>query len=523
MADPDFIWTEGWDHYWPAVEDSSGNFDISPILGERYSTGNFGGKLRPKPPLTGTTGCSMEHASPGGGQASRLDAPLPANYARCIGGATFSATPYSGSLLAGWGFFDSAANPTNAQIWIGVNSSGNIVVKRGGTSLGFGTLIATSTEVTTDNSVHYIAWDITFHSSAGIIKIWLDNVLTSINLTGINTSNTGNPYFNAFCPIAVYQMSMRVDHSYLYCYTASGGSELPILTSPIIETQFENGDSSVTFSVGAGVLGDAGSAYVTNTSSAPGANRLVLRQFTPPVGGTLSSIGVIPRGTAATAKFKAVLYSDSAGSPNSLVATGTEVVGATSGTTMSLPFASGQALTGGTAYWIGYITDTSINMQQYDTATTLGQSKANTYTSGAPNPAGTMTTGQPTWLIWGNLSSVSAKWPQQAVRYASTLSYNYSSTVGNTDLFSFPALIASASAIHCVSLLAALSKSDAGARTINLVTKSSTTSDNGTLGTYSPPLSLQYTQSNWLNDPNTGSAWLPASVNAATGGYKIAA
>jgi hypothetical protein len=521
MADPDFVFTDGFDHYWPQVEVAAA-VDVSSALAEQY---NVVGSLITSTiaPLSGSTGMALYVGGTSASNVCDLYAPLPANYARSIGGITISPLAFGGGRYNGLGFKDGLQD----QLYISINSVGQIEVRRGHSSniIPNGTLLATSVETLLLGSVHYLAWDVTIHGSTGSVKIWLDNVPTSINLTGVNTSASGNNYFNSFAPVLGWGnvAAMAYDHAFCYCYSASGGSEVPPLTSPIIETQFENSDNSVTFTVGAGVLGDVGApAYVTNSVNAPGANQLVLRKFTPSVGCTLASVGITPKATSAAAKFKAVLYADSAGSPGALTATGTEVVGATSGTSLSLPFASGQALTGGTSYWIGFITDTSLNIQQYDGTTNVGQKKANTYTSGAPNPAGTMTGSQPSWLIWGNLSAVSAKWPQEAVRFASTLSYNYSSTVGNTDLFGFPSLVTPAAAIHCVSLVAAISKSDAGARTINLVTKSGATSDNGSLGTYSPPLSLAYARSNWLNDPNTGSAWLPASVNAALGGYKIA-
>jgi hypothetical protein len=163
-------------------------------------------------------------------------------------------------------------------------------------------------------------------------------------------------------------------------------------------------------------------------------------------------------------------------------------------------------------------------IRQRDTTTNLGQKKANTYASGAPNPAGAMTAAQPSWLIWGNLTAVTtANYLQTSGPSASALRYNFDSTVGHVDRVSFPAMVASASIIHCVSVVAALAKSDGGARTIDLLTKSGATENNGTAGIITPALSITYSTSNWTKDPNTGAAWLTADLNAGLGGYDIAA
>jgi subtilisin family serine protease len=90
--------------------------------------------------------------------------------------------------------------------------------------------------------------------------------------------------------------------------------------------------------------------------------------------------------------LKAVIYSDSGGSPGALVATGTEVTynGAVNGSGwFELPFATPVALTPGT-YWLGFITGSNTEGLGYAYETVAGSRayNANSYSSGPTNPFG---------------------------------------------------------------------------------------------------------------------------------------
>jgi hypothetical protein len=266
-----------------------------------------------------------------------------------------------------------------------------------------------------------------------------------------------------------------------------------------------------------------GKDYRTTTATnAPGANQLALIPVTYPVNATLDNVSLVPGATSAGAKFKAVLYSDSAGAPNALVATGTEVTGATSGTTLTLPFSSGQALTGGTQYWIGYITDTSVALQRFDSTSTTGRIKSNTYASGAPNPAGSMTTGQAVWRLWGTLSSVASNYATVARGEPTTLSYNSEATVNDEDLVGFPSMATTPAQVHMVTMCVAALKTDAGARTMKVRAKSGSTTSNGSNSGHALAVGTAYLRSNYYTDPDTSSAWGSSGANGVKGGYEIA-
>jgi hypothetical protein len=511
MANPDFDFTEGFDKYGPTGEV---NIATNIALGDWTTVSSI--------VLADGSGIVASLVGPGYAlklrrssvsSATTVTKTLPGNYARVVGGFTF-ATPFT---VAGQGitFIDTAT----AQFSLSINAAGQIEARRGGLTA---TVIATSTQTVTTNSVHCLEYDITFSAAAGIIKVWLDGTLTSLNLTSQNTKVSANAYANAML-IGTQDLGnaeMTFDHLYLWAYTAAGGTETPALTNPIVETQVGSSDSAVAFTPTAAVLGTA--YRTTTTTSAPGANQLALRPYTPAVNMTINSVSIIPGATSAGAKYKGVIYSDSAGAPNTLLSSGTEVVGATSGTRLTLALVTPQALTAGTQYWIGYITDTSVVVQLSDTST-VGYKAANTYASGAPGTAPAMTSGQASYLIWGNATGMTTNWDQVDKNPPlGDLSYNQSSTVSQEDLFGFPALSSTPANIYTVAVKAYAARSDAGARTVDLRTKSVSTSSSGGSAGQTPLTTYSFLSSYFRTDPNTGVAWGASGLNAAKHGIKVA-
>ena len=173
---------------------------------------------------------------------------------------------------------------------------------------------------------------------------------------------------------------------------------------------------------------------LAGTTNTPGANTIVLVPVTPVGTMLLSAVNMVPAATQGAAKFKGVVYQNvnqinPAGSaytniPTSLMATGGEVVGCTSGVALSSVLAVPVTLQAGTTYWIGFILDTAVPLTLASTGT-LGVSNPNTYTSGPPNPFQTtplsgVTTGgstvgslqsayntlQPCWQIWAGMTRI---------------------------------------------------------------------------------------------------------------------
>lgn len=510
MALPDYVFTEGYDKYGPV---GVADFTTRAAQGEwnTYS-GNAGG-LTIVNSLVGP-GYAARFATAGNPNAfNGFTKNLPASYARAIGGFCFSSAFGNGPV--GITLYDSGT----AQVSVVCNGSGFIEVRRGD---NISTVIATTLQSVSINTVHWVEYDITIHNTTGIIKIWLDGIATSINLTGQNTRVSSNNSYNQFantCRAASgFSHDATFDHLYLWCYTASGGSETPALTNWIIETQTCNADDTSNWSIGAHAIQNE---YDNRTNNAPGANQLALEQVTADASGNITGLAVLPAGTSATAKFKAVIYANNAGAPDTLLATGTEVTGCTAGTLLDLPLSSPFAVTSGTIYWFGYITDTSVSL--YANSKTTGYKKANTYASGPPSPAGSgFTTGQATWLMLAKMSGVTTHYTQldDAIPL-DDLSYNVSSTATQEDLMGFPALSVTPAVIYSVAVKGRIAKSDSGARTIDLRTKSGATTSSGNVAGQAPSLTYQYLSSYFLTDPNTSAAWT-GTLSGVKHGIKVA-
>jgi hypothetical protein len=441
--------------------------------------------------------------------ASLLSKTLPTS-SRLIGGFRFS----SGLTVsnAGIGFVDTAST----QCTITINTStGTISLRNTGVT---GTALATSTTSISANTTHYLEWDITFGNSAAY-QVWLDGV-SLFSGTGDTTSTANNSanaigfFGGASGPL------MTIDD--LYIFDASGSTNNAVLlTSPRIETTFPTSDSAVQFGFGAGILGST--AQRTATTNAPAANSLMLRRFTPAVSCTLNSIGIVPAATSATANYRGVVYADSGGTaPGTLMSSGTQLTGVTAATAATLALTTPQSLSAGTQYWLGYITDTSVAMQQSD-GSTIGYRAANTYTSGAPGTAPAMTSGQATWLIWGNVSGVSGNnWYESAQQPPpGAPSYVFDATIGHEDLYNFAALSTTPANIYAVAVKGYIQKSDAGAKTISLRMKSSATDSAGSLAGQAPGTTYGWLTSLFPTDPNGSIAWTGTALNAATSGFRV--
>ena len=481
---------------------------------------DWGGAISPVAGLSSTGYALRFNPGNGGTQMTKV---LSASYSRLIGGFRFQHDLRSLLPIV---FIDAATS----QCTVGVETSGQLSVRNnfGGTILGI------SNASVSANTTHYFEFDITF-SASGAFQLWLDgaSVLTGTGSTRVTANSSANRV--AISSLAFSAMTYTIDDFYLFDATGSTCNAV-LNTNPRIETQYPTSDSQTQWTnagnniIPTGLL-QTGVSNITTSTNAPGAGQLVLVKVIPAVNCTLNSVALLPQATSASAKFKAVLYSDSAGAPNTLTSgSTTEVTGCTSGSTTTLAFNTPQSLTGGTPYWIGFITDTSIALSQYDNATNLGQKKANTYASGAPaGPLSGMTTGQPTWEIWGSCTGATTNWESVAVNPATGLgnisdsSAITSSTVNNEDLYGFPALTTTPTSVYAVAAKVNAKLTGTGVRTITIRTKSNTTDSAGSNAGYSPGNSYGWATSYFEVDPNGPTAWTGTAVNAATSGPKVTA
>jgi hypothetical protein len=441
----------------------------------------------------------------------QLTKTLAASYGRLIGGFRFS------SNVAGF-FGISFTDGGSAQASIVVNSGGTISVRNG--IFNSGTVLATSTASITANTTHYLEWDITF-ANTGSFTVWLDGVAVIGGSSGVagtgDTTTTANSTANGIGFANSNTATGIIDDLYLFDNTGSTNNA-PLLTSPRIETQFPTGDGAVQFAVGAAILGSSISRSAGVISSS--ANQFRVRPVTPAINCTLQSVSFLPNATNASVQVRPVIYSDSAGLPNTLMSAGSVVVGTTAGAAKTMPLTTPQALTAGTQYWIGYMCDISVTswLSQLDAGST-DRTATSTFASGAPGTA-SGTSAAVSTVIWGNIITAAGNYysanqnPAQGAQ-----SYVFEATVGEEDLYTYPALSAPPSAIYAVAVKASVAKSDAGAKTVSVRCKSGSTDSGGAAA--APGTSYGWTTAIFERDPNGSVAWTLSALNAAQAGVKV--
>jgi len=499
MASP-FILTDGFDVYGPP--------GVTPNLLTQWTA------------VVGTPSIVAGLSSPGYalrlGSAVAINKNVGASYARIAGCVRFNAT-LTGNVV--WFTFASGASQAFS---LTVETSGIINLRTGNNT---GAILAGGGAILS-NSTHVVTWDVTIGASAAY-SVYLDglllfsgtgntgNSLSNVNTMGINVvSGTGN--------------GVSVDDYIIVDPTQPAYSSTLLTSNPVIETQWVSGDNQTQFTndgdlvIPAGVQSN-GVARGNPGTNPPGANQLFLLRAVASVARTLNSVSVVPGATSGTAKFRAAVYADSAGSPGSLLSSGNEVTGCTSGSTLTGALVTPQALAAGTSYWIGFITDTSVALQAYDSGT-LGQKKAATYASGAPATGSGMTTGQTNWLMWGNCTGATVNWPAISGNppLGTAASQTHSATVGQEDLFTFPALVTNPTTIFGMSVKGFVLKSDAGARTVSFNSKSVASDTTGSAPGQALATTQQWQGSYFDVDPATGVAWTTSGANAAKAGVSVA-
>jgi len=503
------IFMEGFDKYGPANLYSNG---VASLLGAEWTTTNVNNTNSLVAPLS-STGQALQIAYNNGGTA--LSKTLPASYGRLIGGIRFSTTINASNNSPIAQFADSGT----AQCSITVNSSTGLISLRTGNVAG--TAIATSSGAVLANSTHYLEWDITF-SATGAYQVWLDGV-SIFSGTG-NTKTTANNSANQFF-VAGQVAGPTVIYDDLYLFDNTGTTNnTALLTSPRIETQFPISDGAVQFAIGASTLGNSVSRG-NNNYAGNLANDMYLRPYTPTRNCTLNSISLLATVTNASVNLRPVVYADNGGTPNggALLSAGSTVTGITSLTIVTLPLTTPVSLTAGTQYWLGWMNDIAVS-NPFGSADALAQGRraTSTFASGAPATCPTMTTGQQTAVVWGNITLASpVNYYEHSQPPQGLPSYVFDANVGHEDLYNFPALSVAPTAIYAVAVKGNIAKSDTGAKTVSLRTKSGATDSAGSLAGQAPGTSFGWLTSLFPTDPNTSAAWTAANLNAAQSGFRV--
>lgn len=491
------IFLDGFDKYGPANSNSTA---VQALLqaGEWTVAGSSNSIVAG----LSTTGYALSITT--GGTPSKRSL-ISGNTPRLIGGVRFSHQLNSSNGIQ---FLDNVTNQAGIQF----NSTGTFSVRNG--SFTAGTILGTSAAAVTAGSVHYLEWDITF-ANAGSYQLWLDGV--SILSGSGDTTATANAYATGLEFSS--NGTLIIDDIYLFDNTGTTNNAV-LLTSPRIETQFPTGDGAVQFAAGAAILGTTNRTSTT-TPGLSGTNAFRLMPFAPAVNMTLNSISCGWNGTNGTIQIRPLIYSDNAGVPNTLMSTGAVVVGVTTGAAVTLPLTTPQSLAAGTRYWLGFMSDVSVAMLSLDNNPTAARTATVTFSSGAPGTA-PATSANVTSQVWGNVTVTGANWYEASRNPTEgSLSYVYEATVGEEDLYTYPALSAPPSAIYAVAVKASVAKSDAGAKTVSMRMKSGATDSAGTMASAAPATSYGWLTSHFPLDPNGSVAWTQSALNAAQSGVKV--
>ena len=497
------VFMDGFDRYITGTSTTS--YGGSTALLNYNGWGSNSGLLF-SPSLNGVSGYSLEVAS-----TVQLFRNLPSNMSHVIIGFRFKSDFVNQTYFQ---LRDAGA----AQCTFCVENGGSVNVRSGGPT---GTIIAQSAAGRLlVGSVHHIEFDITIGTSAAV-AMYVDTILVASG-TGNTRAGTANSYVNylfitnAFPPTADW----LIDDFYIL--DANGTTNnAPLQTAPRIDTAFPSSDTSVQFGFGAGQLG--ASKYKTASAAATStANSIILMPVRPLINCTINSISIFGIVTNASQNLRGVIYNDSAGTPNALMSSGTTVVGVTANTVMTLPLTTPQNLVAGTTYHIGFMMSVGIGSWMYQLDfTTQWRTGTATFASGAPAtaPAMSLAIGA---AVWGNITNPGLNWYEVSQLMPMELptpgqSYLTSNTVGQQDLFGFPAL--SGTTIYAVNPTILCNRGDAGNRTVAARLRSGATTVGGAAQT--PSTVLGYMNTYLETDPIAGGAWTAANLNAMSIGYRI--
>lgn len=138
----------------------------------------------------------------------------------------------------------------------------------------------------------------------------------------------------------------------------------------------------------------------------PGSNKIYVVPVTPTAAMQLNDVSFMPSDTNATARFAAVLFDDNAGVPFQLLNSGEIIDGCIADTQVTSQFVNPTGLLAGVKYWLGFMTDSVVNLHFAD-ATTVGAQFSNTFSNGPPTFASGVSSNAQTYQVWGNLTTSS--------------------------------------------------------------------------------------------------------------------
>lgn len=430
------------------------------------------------------------------------------------------------SVLSGTngGWFFTLFDGATAQCSVMFLSNGNMVLTSGITT---GTTLATWTgAIPAAGTWYQYEIEVVINNTTGSIAVRrLGNTVNDFSATNLNTRNSANNYANKF---GIGNGNASNNSSSDDILWRSDASSLAWLGDIRCYTRMPVSDASVQFTRSGGqipLLGlPAGTVYSSVATISVNAGRYI--PFTAPCSGNISSLSLQVQ-SVSTSNLKAALFAYNAGAVGAPIGTASAPVNATGigiGQQIVIPFGTPPPIVLGTQYFIGWIADATGGGIQATGSLTFGalSSSGPAYASwpGATPPtsqSGVQTsqctiTITPSPLI--NAAFV-ADYQQDGA-----LSYVYSSTVGQSDLYNITPLSATPGSIIGVTTRAYMEKSDAGTRIAAVQLQSGAANVQASL--------VLNTVWGWAwrsdqVDPNTSAAWTATGVNSVQIGPVVTA
>lgn len=420
------------------------------------------------------------------------------------------AIPPSAVVIASW------QDAASVQCDLRLNPDGTFSVTRNGTAVTSGT----STYALPTNTWSYIEWKVTVADSiaAGSCVVRVNGAVVITVAAGQDLKSTANATANGF-QIGTHSTSVSVDIDDLYVCDLSGATNNDFLGDCRVDSVFPNGDG--TYQEMPTLIQKAGVDILTTGAgtSSYSANQKVALKTTAASSFQVTAGRINFQTTANAAKVKMVIYADSAGSPGGLLGTSDEVVGVAPSVWTTFTFSTPVALTGGSSYWIGFISDTALAVWNTGPGSIIAGNN-DTYSDGAAGTFGSSTPGTTGWGITvsgpqtggGRYVLVNEVAPDQLSRAASN-------TVGHRETYQMQDLANVTGTIYGVQVNVAVAKDDAGSRTVAPMVRSGATDAVG------PDLGLStsqlYALALWEKNPNGNIVWTEAAVNALEAGVKV--
>jgi hypothetical protein len=274
-------------------------------------------------------------------------------------------------------------------------------------------------------------------------------------------------------------------------------------------------DSSVQFSRAPAV--NTQTPVAASTTGAITAGTARYTPFTAAYDGTIGT-ATASFGTGYTGSLKCSIFASSGGVPTTVLGSATVVVNPAAGSN-TITFGTPVAVTKGTAYYIGFDSNTTSGTWSVASGTT-GFSSATAYAS---FPAASPSTSAAAAIVCTLTITVTTNnCLVNEAQEDGLISYVYDSTVAHADLYGIATIASVPASTVAVTTRAYVQKSDAGSRTAAVQIKSGATTTASSTITLTTS-GWQWAWATYTTDPATGSAWGASAVDAALIGPTVVA